>query len=83
MTNLSECEIKGLYDRFDVPAEKCEINVLRKLSMPKAEFGAIQLGQYMCIILGLEFSPHLTADGKCFCGLPNDSSGYHGLNRSR
>jgi hypothetical protein len=81
---FSECEIKGPYDRFDLLAEKCvrlcplatafSGNIL---SMTKAEFSAVQLDQYLRIILGPEFRPRQTSNGngKCFCGQANDSPG--------
>ncbi len=64
MTHLSECEIKGPYDRFDLPAKKCvgfrpTAFLGNCFSMTKAEFSAVQLGQYPRLILGLEFPPTL------------------------
>ncbi len=76
LTNLSQCEHQ---DIFDIPAEKCV--KLRPtaflgniLSVTKVAFSAVQLGQYLQFILGLEFPPQQTSNGDCICGLPNDRS---------
>ncbi len=50
--------------------------------MPKAEFSVVRIGHCLLLILGLEYPPQLTSDGKCFCGLPNYSSEYRRLNCS-
>ncbi len=88
MTHLSECEITGIYARFDLPAEKCArfrptVFLGNILSMAKTEFSAIQLGQYLLLILGLEFPQQQASNARCYCGRPNDSSGNHRLNCSR
>ena len=48
--------------------------------MINAEFSSVQLGQYLKLVLGLDFPPQLTSDGNCPCGRANDYTGYHRLN---
>ena len=72
-------EIKGPDARFDVPADKPvrfrpTAFLGNVLSMTKAEFSAVQLGYYLRLILGLDFPPQQTSDGKYFCGRVTDSS---------
>jgi hypothetical protein len=88
MSHLSQCEISGPHRRFDLPPDKelkfCPTAFLGNiLSMINSEFSSVQLGQYLRLILGLDFPPPTTSDGHCFCGRANDVSGYHRLNCSR
>ena len=53
------------------------------LSMINTEFSSFQLGQYLKLVLGLDFPAPCTIDGQCPCGRANDSTGYHRLNCSR
>ena len=85
LNHLSQCEIKGPHPQFDIPAEKCiqfrpTAFLGNMLSMDNTEFSSFQLGLYLQLVLGLDFSPQLTSDGNCPCGRTYDATGYHRLN---
>jgi hypothetical protein len=88
MSHLSQCDIPGPDQRFDLPPEKglkiCPTASLGNTSSTiNSEFSSVQLGQYLRLHLRLEFPPTSTTDGNCFCGRANDVSRYHRLNCSQ
>jgi hypothetical protein len=87
MNHLAQCEVKGLHPRYDIPADlslrfRPTAFLGNILSMINAD-SPFQLGQYLKLILGLDFPAQATTDGNCLCVRANDSTGYHRLNCSR
>ena len=88
MNHLAECEVKGSHPRFDIPTQQSirfrpTAFMGNLLAMLTTDFSPFQYGQYLQLVLGLDFLPPSTSDGRCPCGRANDSTGYHRLNCSR
>jgi hypothetical protein len=88
MNHLAECEVKGSHPRFDIPTKQSiwfrpTAFMGNLLAMLTTDFSLFQLGQYLQLVLGLDFLPPSTPDGQCPCGRQHDSTGYHRLNCSR
>ncbi len=85
LNHLSKCEIRAFIANLIFQLKSvCNFDqtsfLSNILSMINAEFSSFQLGQYLQLVLGLDFPPQLTSDGNCPCGRANDSTGCHRLN---
>jgi hypothetical protein len=85
MSHLAQSEIKGPHKRFDIPPDKVltfrpTAFLGNMLSMIHLEFSSVQMGLYLRLVLGMDFPPPNTSDGRCFCGHPHDASGNHRIN---
>ncbi len=88
MNHLAQGEVKGPHPRFDIPSDlllrfRPTAFLGNILSMINADFSPFQLGQYLKLVLGLDFPAQATTDGNCPCGRANNSTGHHRLNCSR
>ena len=85
LTHLSEQEVKGSHDRFDIPPTQTTRHrptaFLGSLLPTSAEgLSKYQLSLYLKLILGLPFSSPPGQLGCCACGQPHDITGAHMLN---
>ncbi len=80
--------LKKMQGDFDIPHKVLRFRQTafflgNMLSLINLEFSYVQMGQFLRLILGLDFLPPHTDEGNCLCGKANDASGHHRLNCSR
>ena len=80
--------LKKMQGDFDIPHKVLRFRQTafflgNMLSLINLEFSSVQMGQFLRLILGLDFLPTHTDEGNCLCGKANDALGHHRLNCSR
>ncbi len=68
--HLAECELKGSHPRFDIPTQQSTrfrptAFMGNLLAILTTDFSPFQLGQYLQLVLGMDFLPPSTPDGQC------------------
>jgi hypothetical protein len=63
MNHLAECEVKGSHPRFDIPTQQSirlrpTAFMGNILAMLTTDFSQFQVGQYLQLVLGLDFCHH-------------------------